>query len=57
MSSSSLKAQQPPLHHKLSVMPNMFLIYSRSLSSSAFKPQAFEISMLKSSMFTEIPGA
>ncbi len=31
--------------------PNIFLIYSRSLSLSLFKPQAFEILMSKSSIF------
>ncbi len=37
--------------HKLLVMPNIFLIYSRSLSLRPFKPQAFEILMSKSSIF------
>ncbi len=39
--------------HKLSFMPNIFLIYSRSLS--LFKPQAFEILMSKSSIFSKNP--
>ncbi len=39
--------------HKLSFMPNIFLIYSRSLSLSLFKPQAFEILMSKSSIFLQ----
>ncbi len=43
--------------HKLSVMLNIFLMYSRSLSLSPFKPQAFEILMSKSSIFPKIPGA
>uniref|UniRef100_A0A672REJ2 Elongation factor 2-like n=1 Tax=Sinocyclocheilus grahami TaxID=75366 RepID=A0A672REJ2_SINGR len=37
--------------HNLSVMPNIFLIYIRSLSLSPFKLQAFEILMSKSSIF------
>ncbi len=41
--------------HKLSVMPNIFLIYSRSLSLSPFKPQAFEILTSKSSIFSKKP--
>ncbi len=40
--------------HKLLVMPNIFLIYSRSLSLTSFKPQAFEILMSKkSSIFVQ----
>ncbi len=31
-------------------MPNIFIIYSRSLSLRPFKPQAFEILMSKSSI-------
>ncbi len=38
--------------HKLLVMPNIFLIYSRSLSLTPFKPHAFEILMSKSSIFS-----
>ncbi len=34
-------------------MPNIFLIYSRYLSLSPFKPQAFEILMSKSSIFPQ----
>ncbi len=37
--------------HKLLAMPNIFLIYSRSISLTPFKPQAFEILMPKSSIF------
>ncbi len=41
--------------HKLLVMPNIFLIYSRSISLTPFKPQAFEILMPKSSIFSKKP--
>ncbi len=37
---------------KLLPMPNIFLIYSRSLSLTPFKPHAFEILMSKSSIFS-----
>uniref|UniRef100_A0A672MGK1 C2H2-type domain-containing protein n=1 Tax=Sinocyclocheilus grahami TaxID=75366 RepID=A0A672MGK1_SINGR len=37
------------------LMPNIFLIYSRSLSLSPFKQQTFEILMSKSSIFSKKP--
>ncbi len=36
----------------MSAMPKIFLIYSRSLSLIPFKPQAFEILISKSSIFS-----
>ncbi len=41
--------------HKLLVMLNIFIIYGRSLSLSPFKPQAFEILMSESSIFSKKP--
>ncbi len=39
--------------HKLLVMPNIFLIYSSSLSLTPVNPQAFEVLMSKSSIFSK----
>ncbi len=39
--------------HKLLAMPNIFLIYSWSLSLTPVKPQAYEILISKSSIFSK----